>query len=139
MFSVGLDNIKNPINLGSAIRAVACFGGQTVHFSGKRMSPKCADVGHSTRVPVFHHDDIMQGIPQNHIPVAVELVGGAQDLRDFVHPRHAYYIFGAEDNTLGARVLSRCKWIVKIPSFCCLNLAACVNVVLYDRISKGRE
>jgi tRNA(Leu) C34 or U34 (ribose-2'-O)-methylase TrmL len=136
MFSIGLDNCKNPVNLGAAIRAVACFDGQTVHFSGKRMTPKLAAVGHNTSVPVFHHEDVMQGIPQMHVPIAVELVDGAYDLPAFRHPMHAYYIFGAEDNTLGKRILNRCQWVIKIPSRHCLNLAACVNVVLYDRVAK---
>jgi len=27
--------------------------------------------------------------------------------------------------------------VVKVPSAICLNLAACVNVVLYDRVAKS--
>jgi tRNA(Leu) C34 or U34 (ribose-2'-O)-methylase TrmL len=38
---------------------------------------------------------------------------------------------------LGERVLSWCRDVVYIPTNGCLNLAACVNVVLYDRQSKS--
>lgn len=69
--------------------------------------------------------------------MAVELVDRAVDLRSYIHPPNAFYIFGAEDHTLGERILGRCRDVVKIPSVICLNLAACVNVVLYDRQAKG--
>lgn len=35
--------------------------------------------------------------------------------------------------------LTRCHRFVVIPSRSCLNLAASVNVVLYDRMVKGAE
>jgi len=47
----------------------------------------------------------------------------------------ALHVFGAEDATLGRNVLSWCRDVVAIPGGC-LNLAAAVNVVLYDRIAK---
>lgn len=47
--------------------------------------------------------------------------------------------FGAEDQTLGSRILGGCRDVVFIPSKHCLNLAACVNVVLYDRMVKRGE
>lgn len=136
MFSIGLDNIKNPHNLGSAIRAVGCFGGNMVIHSGSRLKPGSSHVGFDKHVPTIHTPDVLSCIPRNHVPVAVELHKDAQSLVDYVHPRNAYYIFGAEDNTLGKRVLDRCRDTIYIPSALCLNLAACVNVVLYDRIAK---
>ena len=75
-------------------------------------------------------------IPYDCIPVAVDLIDGAQSLPAYIHPQRAFYIFGAEDATLGARILSWCRDIIYIPTKGCLNLAACVNVVLYDRMIK---
>ena len=43
---------------------------------------------------------------------------------------------GAEDATLGDRILSRCASVVYVPTRFCMNLAAAVNVVLYDRCAK---
>ena len=34
-------------------------------------------------------------------------------------------------------MLSWCRDVVYIPTNGCMNLAACVNVVLYDRLSKS--
>lgn len=53
------------------------------------------------------------------------------------NPKRAFYVFGAEDNTLGSRVLGWCRDVVSVPTNRCMNLAACVNVVLYDRMAKA--
>ena len=58
-------------------------------------------------------------------------------LNNYKHPERAFYIFGAEDQTLGKRIVSFCRDIVYIPTKTCMNLAATVNVVLYDRMVKG--
>jgi tRNA(Leu) C34 or U34 (ribose-2'-O)-methylase TrmL len=70
------------------------------------------------------------------VPVAVDLIEGATSLVEFKHPERAFYIFGAEDQTLGRRVLDWCKNVVYVPTDRCMNLAATVNVVLYDRLAK---
>ncbi len=58
---------------------------------------------------------------------------------DPVHPVRAFYIFGGEDATLGGRVLSWCRDVIYIPTAYCMNLAATVNVVLYDRMTKNEK
>jgi tRNA(Leu) C34 or U34 (ribose-2'-O)-methylase TrmL len=78
-------------------------------------------------------------IPYDCIPVAVELVADASSLVNFAHPERAFCVFGTEDNTLGERVLSWCPRRVMIPTRACMNLAACVNVVLYDRLAKRQR
>ena len=140
-FGVGLDNPKNQINVGHALRACGCFGASFLIVGDRRI--KCRAVTDTARIlyqiPVFRSDDILTQIPFNHVPVAVELTDGATNIVDYQHPENAFYIFGAEDATLGDRILSRCRDMIKIPSYYCLNLAACVNVVLYDRIAKQQR
>jgi len=136
MFTVALDNVKSGVNLGMAVRAVACYGGDMVVYSGRRVKPYPTSVGHEHSVPILQSLDIFDSIPNNHVPVAIEFVMSALPLTSYVHPTHAYYIFGAEDNTLGKRVLDRCRDVVYIHTEHCMNLAACVNVVLYDRTAK---
>ena len=87
-------------------------------------------------MPLLQVDDIMKCVPYDCVPVAVDLVDGAEDLREFKHPERAYYIFGAENQTLGDEVLRHCKHKVFIPTKHCMNLASTVNVVLYDRLLK---
>ncbi len=90
-------------------------------------------------MPFFQADELETLIPYDCIPVAVELVQDAQNLISFSHPERAFYIFGAEDGTLGNRILSWCPAKVMIPTRRCMNLAACVNVVLYDRLAKSSK
>ncbi len=49
------------------------------------------------------------------------------------HPEDAFYVFGPEDGGLPKPVRLLCHRFAVIPTHHCLNLAAAVNVVLYDR------
>ncbi len=137
-FAIGLDNPKTPHNIGSAIRAAGCYGAAFLATTGTRYRKASTDVLHGYRtMPLFHNTASLRDlIPYDCVPVAVELCEGAVSLVDFVHPERAFYIFGAEDNTLGARVLDWCPRKIMVPTRACMNLAACVNVVLYDRMAK---
>jgi tRNA C32,U32 (ribose-2'-O)-methylase TrmJ len=66
-------------------------------------------------------------------PVAVEVRPDSESLLDFVHPAEALYVFGPEDGSLPKPVRLLCHRFLVIPTHHCLNLAAAVNVVLYDR------
>ena len=87
-------------------------------------------------MPLIQVDDLKSIIPYDCVPVAVDLVEGAENLVDFYHPERAFYVFGPEDGTLGEKVLTWCRKRVMVPTMQCMNLAACVNVVLYDRMAK---
>jgi tRNA(Leu) C34 or U34 (ribose-2'-O)-methylase TrmL len=68
--------------------------------------------------------------------VAVEVSDEATPLPSFTHPERALYVFGPEDGTLSKQILAQCAATVLIPTQRCLNLAAAVNIVLYDRCSR---
>ena len=68
--------------------------------------------------------------------VCVELIEGATALPSFEHPQNALYIFGPEDSSLSQSLVDRAHHVVYVPTVGCMNLAASVNVVLYDRQSK---
>jgi hypothetical protein len=87
-------------------------------------------------IPVVLIEDLHDVIPFDCVPVGVDLVDGAQNLISYIHPKRAFYIFGAEDQTLGHRILSWCRDVIYVPTNRCMNLAASVNVVLYDRMAK---
>jgi len=134
---IGLDNPKNDINVGAALRAAGIFGCSMIAASGQRYSHAPTDTMKSYKhLPLLHAEDLHDVIPYDCVPVAVELVDWAVPLPEYKHPERAFYVFGAEDNTLEERVLSWCRDVVYIPTSGCLNLAACVNVVLYDRMNK---
>lgn len=135
--SIGLHLPKTPANIGGAIRAAQNYGAASVAISGYRDG-----IRHGTNTMAGHrHMPIYRGelrdlIPFGAVPVAIELVDGAVPLFDFEHPAQAFYVFGPEDGTLGKAVLDWCPHKVMIPMQGCSNLAATVNVVLYDRAMK---
>ena len=134
---IGLDNPKTDINVGSVLRAAGIYGAAMVATSGRRYKKAATDtMKHHRHIPLLCVSELRDVIPFDCVPVAVDLVAGAQSLIEYEHPARAFYIFGAEDATLGERVLSWCREAVMIPTDGCMNLAACVNVVLYDRLAK---
>lgn len=138
--AIGLDNPKTDINVGSAMRAVGVYGAAFLAASGARFGAGQTDtMKHYRHIPLIRPNDLRDVIPYDCVPVAVDLVEGATSLDEYEHPERAFYIFGAEDATLGDRVLSWCRDKVYVPTDGCMNLAATVNVVLYDRLAKQRR
>ena len=137
---IGLDNPKTDVNVGAVLRAAGVFRADMVAISGHRYGRAPTDTMKFYRhLPLLQVEDLHEVIPFDCVPVAVELVDRATPLNEYKHPERAFYVFGAEDATLGERVLSWCRDVVYIPTNGCLNLAACVNVVLYDRLSKSNN
>jgi len=139
--AIGLHRIKNPTNVAGALRAAHCYGASMVAISGARVSGDQIQAAANTtkahrHMPVLRGDDLRDLIPYGAVPVAVDLVADAVRLMDFVHPQSAFYVFGPEDGTLGEKTLSWCAYRVMVPTSFCMNLAATVNVVLYDRLAK---
>ena len=135
--AVGLYYPKNNWNIGGVLRAADCFGASMVAISGKRFRKACTDVSKSWKhIPLLETEDLKNVIPYGCVPVAIEITDNARCISNYVHPESAFYIFGPEDGSIGGKVLDFCRDVVKIPSSMCLNLASCVNVVLYDRAVK---
>lgn len=136
--AIGLDNPKSNINVGSVLRAAGVYNASLVAASGGRWRSEKTDTMKAYRhMPFINNiEDLHSVIPFNCVPVAVDLIEGATPLHEYQHPERAFYVFGAEDATLGKRVLSWCKDTIYIPTERCMNLAATVNVVLYDRLAK---
>jgi tRNA(Leu) C34 or U34 (ribose-2'-O)-methylase TrmL len=139
MFAIGLSNPKTPINVGHVLRAADAYGACMVAITGKRVTGNTDVTKAYRRIPVLRGEDLHDLIPYGCVPVAIEFIPSSVNLVEFVHPENAFYVFGAEDNTLGSKVLSWCKHTVYVPTKICMNLSACVNVVLYDRIAKEKQ
>ena len=153
---------KKDYNVGAAVRAGAVFGAETVAWTGSRVVPggpgglprgyrlpreeRLRNYASVRKVPLG--DDFGSAwrwlagcVDRGYTPVAVEAREAAEPLDAFEHPESALYIFGPEDGTLGRGWLEACHRFVVIPTRIRspLNLAAAVNVVLYDRFAKGRR
>lgn len=135
---VALRRPKNISNVGSVLRAAGCYGVSMVVLESQRVR-SAADTQKAWRhIPTMLVDDVFDARPLQAEAVAVDLVDGARSLVDFIHPERAFYIFGPEDGTLDEETLSRCQKRVMVPTNFCMNLAAAVNVVLYDRLAKQK-
>ena len=139
--AIGLVNPKNSANVGSALRAAGCYDASLVVIAGDRPDRYMGRIATDTQkayrsIPTLRVPDVFSAVPYDCIPVAVDLVPNARNLIDFTHPERAFYIFGPEDGTLGKSITDRCKFSVMVPTSFCMNLAATVNVVLYDRLAK---
>lgn len=136
--AIGLHMPKTPANVGSVLRAVGCYDAALVISSGLRYRRSATDTQKTYRhIPFLEGvENLMDNIPFDCIPIAVDLLDDAKSLVDFKHPERAFYVFGPEDGTLGKSITDRCKYKIYIPTSYCMNLAATVNVVLYDRMVK---
>lgn len=137
---VALHNPKSGENVGGVMRACGVFGASLVVVAGPRFNRfhrHPTDTMKAWRhIPVLEVEEIVEAQIYKCPMIGVEIVPGARSLPGYVHPPRAMYVFGPEDGSLPERVLARCRDVVVIPVQFCLNLAAIVNVVLYDRLAK---
>lgn len=140
--AIGLHNPKSAVNVGAALRAAFCFDADLMLVAGRRIKGLTSTPTDTYRawkhIPTICVDDLFDAHPLGSIPIAVEFMADCQSLVDFVHPERAFYIFGPEDSSLGHKVFERCAHTIYIPTARCMNLAATVNVVLYDRLAKQK-
>lgn len=134
--AIGLLNPKTNANVGGVLRAMACYEAAMLAIQGTRYTKAATDTTKAYRHLPLVHGDLKSMIPFDCIPVAVDLVDGARPLHTYQHPERAFYIFGPEDSTLGKEILGWCRDRVYVPTKGCMNLAATVNVILYDRLAK---
>lgn len=136
--AIGLHMPKTSANVGCVLRAASVYKAAMVAHTGNRYRKACTDTTKGFRhIPLIGVDDLFSVIPYDCVPVAVDLLEGARSLPGYTHPERAFYIFGPEDGTLGNEITKRCRDTIYVPTNGCMNLAACVNVVLYDRLAKA--
>lgn len=142
-----LYNPRDPHNVGNALRACSCWGMNQLWFTGDRVIDQLDGLSRLPReermkgykeVEVIHNDQYWKAFDNIDVtPVAIEVRPNSENLVHFEHPENALYVFGPEDGSLSSSVLNWCHRFVTIPTAHCLNLAAAVNVMLYDRRLKA--
>ncbi|MCW8933558.1 MAG: TrmH family RNA methyltransferase [Gammaproteobacteria bacterium] len=143
--SIGLSNPKSPDNVNSVRRAAGNYRVDSIYYTGSRypralkLNPGFAKINRdvSLSIPVNSVDDLFDQVTGKMQIVCVEFAQGAIPLPEFKHPDNVMYIFGPEDGTLSQEIIDSADSVVYIPTIGCMNLAATVNVVLYDRLSKS--
>ena len=141
LVSIGLTDPKSPSNVGAVMRAAGCYQVDAVYYTGQRYA-RAAKFNTDTKnvaenIPLTQCASLLEQVGGEVKLVCVELVEGAIPLPEFQHPQQACYIFGPEDGTLSQEVIDNADAVVYIPTKGCMNLAATVNVLLYDRLAKS--
>jgi len=142
--SIGLINPKSPENVSSVMRTAGNFRVDSVIYTGKRY-PRAIELNSCTvdmsrklskNIPLSGVTDLIDDAPENSKIVCIELAENAIALPEYLHPDNAFYIFGPEDGSISQQDIDRADAVVYVPTVGCMNLAATVTVVLYDRLSK---
>ena len=143
---IGLINPKSPDNVHSVMRAAGNYRVDGVFYTGDRYplalqrNPNAPDISRKwgETVPLSEAGCLLDAAKGLKI-VCVELAENAIALPDYEHPENAFYIFGPEDGTITQDVVNKADAVVYIPTVGCMNLAATVNVLLYDRLAKSAQ
>lgn len=135
---IALVNPKYESNLAAVVRAAACLGAQRVWYSGSRIKfgeriPR--EIRLYKEIELVNEDYFItrSGL----VPVAVELLPGAQDIRHFRHTSDSLYVFGPEDGSIPKSIRRLCHSFIQIPTNYCVSLPAAVHLTLYDRMMKS--
>lgn len=145
---IGLSNPKNPENVASVLRAAGNYGVGQVYYTGQRYpralqrNPAIPKLQRpvSAHIPLTGVDCLVETAKAaKQKIVCVELAENAQALPDYEHPSSVMYIFGPEDGTLSQLLIDQADAVVYVPTIGCMNLAASVNVLLYDRLAKSAQ
>jgi len=152
--TIGLTNPKSPTNVGAVMRAAGCYQVDQVFYTGKRyaiaakhhkerLRTDTQNIHHSIPLKPIDNFIELKGLVDNESSqakiICVDLVEGATPLPFFNHPEQAVYIFGPEDGTIKQQVIDMADEVVYVPTIGCMNLAATVNVLLYDRLAKSLQ
>ena len=144
--SIGLINPKSPDNVHSVMRASGNYGVDAVFYTGGRYqlalerNPNAPNISRkvSKNIPLTEVDSLSDVAGELKI-VCVELAENAIALPEYEHPENVFYIFGPEDGTIDQAMIDRADAVVYVPTTGCMNLAATVNVLLYDRLIKSYQ
>ncbi|MCJ8320202.1 MAG: RNA methyltransferase [Colwellia sp.] len=141
--TIGLTNPKSPSNVGAVMRAAGCYQVDAVRYTGERYARaekfNTDTKGVSLKIPLTGVGCLLDSIDKGTKIICVDLIEGAIPLPDFIHPQKAIYIFGPEDGTIAQQIIDRADAVVYVPTVGCMNLAASVNVLLYDRLAKSND
>jgi tRNA(Leu) C34 or U34 (ribose-2'-O)-methylase TrmL len=152
--TIGLTNPKSPTNVGAVMRAAGCYKVDQVFYTGRRYAIAAKHSKDTLRTDTknIHHTiplkpidnfieikELVDNVSSQTKIICVDLVEGATPLPFFKHPDEAIYIFGPEDGTIKQEVINIADEVVYVPTIGCMNLAATVNVLLYDRLAKSLQ
>jgi tRNA(Leu) C34 or U34 (ribose-2'-O)-methylase TrmL len=143
--SIGLVNPKSPENVSSVMRSAGNFAVDSVFYTGSRypravrLNPNIPQISRnvSQGIPLSGVDCLIDVFSSDTKIICVEFAENAIPLPEYQHPENAFYIFGPEDSSITQDIIDSADAVVYVPTTGCMNLAATVNVLLYDRLAKS--
>ena len=143
-FGIGVENVSKAMNAGAVMRTAHAFGANFSFFVGGPLDKKEIRLSDTSKtensLPTYFYDkpDDIQ-LPKGCKLVGIELLNDAAYLPSFRHPRLAAYILGSERLGLSENIISKCDYIIKVPTKFSLNLALTGGIVLYDRLTSMKQ
>jgi 23S rRNA (guanosine2251-2'-O)-methyltransferase len=141
---VAVTNFSYDANVAYVMRAIACFGGDTIHIIGKvppENELKRLSGGHSTLVNIIHHrnpSDFDDWVYDNgHYVIVAELNEYSVSIFDADIPlnRPVIFVVGNEMEGVPVEMTLNAQESVFIPmpgKGFCLNTSQTANVLLYE-------
>ena len=143
-FGIGVENVSKAMNAGAVMRTAHAFGANFSFFVGGPLDKKEIRLSDTSKtensLPTYFYDkpaDIQ--LPKGCKLVGIELLDDADYLPSFRHPRLAAYILGSERLGLSKNIISKCDYLIKVPTKFSLNLALTGGIVLYDRLTSMKQ
>lgn len=142
-FAIGAERMSKSLNLGNLMRSAHAFGASftfTVGATYQALEARADTSKGRWHLPHYNWNSVDEmALPEGCKLVGIELIEGAIDLPSFRHPMRAAYVLGPEQGSLSQELLSRCSYVVRIPTSFCVNVAMAGAIVMYDRVrSMGR-
>lgn len=143
-FSIGVEGISKPQNLGNLVRSAHAFGASyffTIAPALNVREVRSSDTSDAfEHLPFYEYESLETfRLPAKCALVGVELLPESVDLPSFKHPLRAAYVLGRELGSISPELQARCDHIVKIPMKFCVNVGVAGALVMYDRlISMGK-
>jgi tRNA G18 (ribose-2'-O)-methylase SpoU len=137
-FSIGVEHISKPMNLGALLRTAHAFGAAFAFTIGPAFDVRQVRLADTSaawqHLPLYVHDKLCDmTLPRGCQLVGIELTDDAVELPSFRHPLSAAYILGPERGSLSPEAQARCQHVVKIPTRFCINVSLAGALVMYDR------
>lgn len=140
-FGIGILHGKNSINYGTLYRTAQLFNADFIFLINSRFKRQASDTMKSWKhMPLFQYkdfDDFNNHRPYDCYLVGIEITKNAIPIKNYVHPRRACYLLGAEDHGLTSKIIDKCQDIIYLPGERSLNVSVAGSIVLYDRIIKN--
>lgn len=137
-FAIGAERISKALNLGNLMRSAHAFGASftfTIGATYHALEARADTSKGGWHLPHYNWASLEElRLPHGCRLVGIELDENAIDLPSFCHPLRAAYVLGPERGSLSSALLSRCDYVVRIPTAFSINVAMAGAIVMYDRV-----